>query len=88
MWLRRGQRISAFLNGQGEIDADLALWQPGTRALQRRFPGARTRPVRRGIGFGFTKRLRPYRAASTGWYYLEVKQSAAGSGPYALTLRR
>ena len=88
VWLRRGQRFTAALNGPGEIVADLRLWRPGTRALQRRFPGSATRPVRRATGFAQTKRLKPYRVLTTGWHYLEVKASAPGWGRYALSLKR
>jgi subtilisin family serine protease len=88
VWLRRGQRFTAVLNGPGEVVAELRLWRPGTRALQRRFPGSATRPVRRATGFAQAKRLRPYRALATGWHYLEVKASAPGWGRYALSLRR
>jgi hypothetical protein len=88
--LRRGQRVSARLSGLGEVNADLFLWRPGTRAVQGRFLGSRPRAVREGIpaGSGFAKRLKPYRAPAAGWYYLEVKLPAPGSGRYALRIRR
>jgi subtilisin family serine protease len=88
IWLRRGQRFSARLNGFGETDAELSLWRPNTRALQRTFPGARTRPLREDAGFGYTKRLRPYRATSSDWYYVQVKAIMPGSRRYSLELRR
>jgi hypothetical protein len=88
IWLRRGQRFTARLNGFGETDAELSLWRPNTRALQRTFPGARTPPVRRDAGFGYTKRLKPYRARSGGWHYLQVKAVMPGSRRYSLELRR
>jgi Subtilase family len=86
--LKRDQRISARLNGLGEVEGNLRLFRPGTRALQRRFPGSTTRPVRRTTGYGFVKRLRPYRASTPGWHYLEVKVSAPDGGRYALEIRR
>jgi subtilisin family serine protease len=88
VWLRRGQRLSASLNGLGEVAAHLRLWRPGTRALQRRFPGSGTRAVRRAVGSGFVKRLRPYRVRATGWYYLEARASTPGWGRYTLAIRR
>jgi subtilisin family serine protease len=88
VWLRRGQRFRARLNGFGETDAELSLWRPDTRALQRTFPGARKRPVRQDSGFGYTKRLRPYRARSSGWHYVQVKAVMPGSRRYSLELRR
>jgi subtilase family protein len=87
VWLRRGQRISARVNGLGVLETELRLWQPGTRALQRRSSPA-GRPVRRDIGFGYVKRLRSYAAQANGWHYLEVRAAVPGSGRYALRVRR
>ena len=86
VWLRRGQRISARVNGLGVVESELRLWRPGTRALQRR-SGLAGRPVRRGVGF-YRKRLRAYRAQASGWHYLEVRAEFPGSGRYALQIRR
>jgi subtilisin family serine protease len=86
--LRRGQRISARLSGLTEIDANLRLFRPGTRVLQRRFGGLPTRAVRRTSGPDLVKRLRPYRAATAGWHYIEVKVAGQGSGRYRLQIRR
>jgi Subtilase family len=88
VWLRRGQRISARLTGLAEIDANLRLFRPGTRFLQRRFAGFPSRAVRRTNGYEPVKRLRPYRAATAGWHYVEVKVKGQGSGRYRLQIRR
>jgi subtilase family protein len=88
VWLRRGQRFSARVNGFGQIESELRLWGPGTRALQRRFQGSVTLPLRRGVGFAFLRRLKPYRVRATGWHYLEVKASVPGTGRYALQIKR
>jgi hypothetical protein len=88
VFLRRGQRVSARLNGFGETDAELSLWRPRTRALQRTFPGARARPLRQETGFGYSKRLTPYRATASGWHYIQVKAIMPGSRRYLLELRR
>jgi subtilisin family serine protease len=86
--LRRGQRISVRLSGLTEIDANLRLFRPRTRVLQKRFGGFPTRAVRRTTGFELVKRLRPYRAATAGWHYIEVKVRGQGSGRYRLQIRR
>ena len=86
VWLRRGQRISARVNGLGVVESELRLWRPGARALQRR-SGLAGRPVRRGVGF-YRKRLGAYRAQTSGWHYLEVRAEVPGSGRYALHIRR
>jgi subtilase family protein len=86
--LKRGERFSARVNGLNEVATNLRLFRPGTRALQRRIPGSTTRAVRRTTGYGLVRRLPPYRAAKSGWHYLEVKVSAAGWGRYSLEIRR
>jgi hypothetical protein len=86
--LKRGERLSARVNGLPEVETNLRLFRPGTRALQRRLPGSTTRAVRRTRGYGFVRRLRPYRAVTPGWHYIEVKMSAEGWGRYALEIRR
>jgi subtilisin family serine protease len=86
--LKRGERFSARVNGLNEVLTNLRLFGPKTRALQRRVAGSTTRAVRRTRGYGFVRRLKPYRAVTNGWHYLEVKMSAEGWGRYALELRR
>jgi Subtilase family len=88
VWLRQGQRISARLSWLTEIDANLRLFRPGTRYLQRRFPGFPTRAVRRTTGYNLVKRFKPYRALTAGWHYVEVKIRGQGSGRYRLEIRR
>ena len=86
--LKRGERLSARVNGLPEVETNLRLFRPGTRALQRRLPRSTTRAVRRTRGYGFVRRLRPYRAVTPGWHYVEVKMSAEGWGRYTLEIRR
>jgi hypothetical protein len=88
VWLRRGRRVTARLNGLKVIEGNLRLWGPRTRVLQA--GRARTaRPVRVGVGvFPYKKRLRPYRVRTTGWHYIQIEAAAAGSGPYKLEIRR
>jgi serine protease len=89
VWLRRGRPFTARLNGHGRIEGDLRLWRPNTRVLQRRSRSSKIRPLRTGVGvFPYRKRLRPYRARSTGWHYLEVESAVPGSGAYTLELTR
>jgi hypothetical protein len=86
--LRRGERISARVNGLPEVETNLRLFRPRTRSLQRRLAGSTPRAVRRTRGYGFVRRLRPYRAVTSGWHYVEVKMSAEGWGRYSLEIRR
>jgi Subtilase family len=88
VWLRRGQRFSARLNGFRQVEGNLRLWPPRTRFLQRQSRASATRALRTGVGLGFRKRLRPYRVRATGWYYVEIESEAPGSGPYELEIKR
>jgi hypothetical protein len=89
VWLRRGQRVSARLNGMKAIEGNLRLWGPRTRVLQRQGSRLTARAIRVGVGvFPYKKRLRPYRVRTTGWHFVQVEAAAIGSGPYSLEIRR
>jgi subtilisin family serine protease len=82
VFLRRGRRLIASLRGPVDADTNLALWKPGTK----RVDGLAVRiglRVRLSAGPGAVERV-AYRARATGWYYLEVKVSTPGAGPYRL----
>lgn len=81
--LRKGQALYAGLNGPAGLDTSLAVWSPDTKTvddLRRQDLRVRqsTRPGPR--------QYLAYRARATGWYFLQVKLAAPGSGGYALTL--
>ena len=79
--LRRGQKLYAVLSGPKDTDTVLALWRPETRHVDDlRSQNMRLRVSARP---GFVERL-AYRAARTGFYYLQVKMQAGGAGPYTL----
>jgi subtilisin family serine protease len=79
--LRRGQRLRAALRGPRTANARLLLWKPGTKRVEG-FTVDRRRLAARSPRGGFVKAIR-YRAARTGWYYLQVK-AGEGSGRYVL----
>ena len=85
--LRRGQRLRVGLKGIGKAgpDLNLAIWLPGTMRVDHQ------RSVAQLAGYsnrpGANERL-VQRAAKAGVYYVQVKISTPGAGPYVLTLRR
>jgi hypothetical protein len=84
--LRRGMRLVARLRGPRATNANLFLWKPGTRRIQglavkRRQLAAQSKS-RTSI-----ERIR-LRVRKSGWYYLEVKASTPGAGPYTLSFRK
>jgi subtilisin family serine protease len=87
VYLRKGQRLRAVLNGTPGTDVNLVVWKPGTRRVDElRYPSSRffakasSRP-------GAKERLR-YRADRKGRYFVQVKISEPGFGGYKLQLFR
>ena len=84
--LRRGQLLVAKLRGPAPAETNLFLWKPHTKRVEgkavnlRRLAARATRP-------GSVERIR-VRARRSGWYFLEVKATAAGSGRYSLSFRK
>lgn len=85
IYLRKGQRLKLGLNGPAGATSNLLLWKPGAKRVN----DLRTQNLRaaQAIGPGFSHRL-GYRVPKKGWYYVEVKVTTRGSGPYELTITR
>jgi subtilisin family serine protease len=84
--LAGGERVAAKLaGGWPGASISLVLWKPGTR----RVDDLRTQTLRaaQSIAPGSTQRV-TYKAPGRGWYYVEVKVTAPGYGPYTLTLAK
>jgi subtilisin family serine protease len=80
--LRARQRLFASLSGPP--GARLFLWKPGTRRVSA-IDFARRR-VAASVQRGSTQRLSYRPAARTGgWYYLQVRSTRDGTGPYVLS---
>ena len=84
--LRRGERLTARLFGREGVNVNLVLWNPGTRGLDdtRTLSG---RQLEKSATPSSIERL-SYRAERTGRYFVQVKVSDPGDGPYTLELRR
>ena len=82
--LSGGERLTAKLTGGWPgANVNLVLWKPGTR----RIDDARTQTLRaaQAIAPGSRQHI-GFTAPGRGWYYVEVKVSSPGFGPYTLTL--
>jgi hypothetical protein len=83
--LARGERLKARLVGGWEgANVNLILWRPGTVRVDVRDQSLR---AAESIAPGSVQHVL-YRAPARGWYYLEVKATSPGGGPYALTLAK
>jgi subtilase family protein len=81
--LRRGERLFAVLSPPSATDTGLALWKPGAHHVDDlRSQDFRIRHSVR-TGRRKTERL-SYVVRKTGFYYLQVKIEAEGTGPYKL----
>jgi subtilisin family serine protease len=82
----RRQRLKAVLHGPSGQNLDLVLWRPGTEHVEG-LGAALTGRVTQSARFGPNERI-VHRARNGGWYYVEVKITAPGSGSYTLELAK
>jgi hypothetical protein len=82
-----GEQLKARLTASwAGANVNLVLWKPGTTHVQ----GTQARPQLRAaqsVAAGAVQQL-TYRSKVRGWYYVEVKAAAPGSGPYTLTITK
>ncbi|HWG57239.1 MAG TPA: S8 family serine peptidase [Gaiellaceae bacterium] len=81
--LRRGQPVYLSVTGPRGTDTNLILWRPGTRHVDdlaavemRARQSARPGP----------REYLAYRAARSGWHYVQVKLGSRGAGEYRLAI--
>jgi Subtilase family len=84
--LRRGQRLVARLRGPIGSNSNLFLWKPGTTRIGGR-SADRELLAGQSKSPGSRERIR-LTVRESGWYYLVVKVSTAGSGRYLLNYRK
>jgi subtilisin family serine protease len=87
--LEKGQTVAVSLRGPAGTDMNLVLWRPGTHEVAPRHlsPGLEARRLTQSVHAGANEHFL-YRARQTGWFYLEVKIAADGSGPYRLHISK
>jgi subtilisin family serine protease len=81
--LQQGQRFTATATGSTNVTPLLVLWKPGTQRVDLRTLQALKQRAALSAG-GSEMQSLTFRAAATGWYYLEVTTSRAGFGAYTL----
>ncbi len=81
--LRKGQSVYASVRGPGGADTNLILWKPAATEVNdlRR----RTLVARQSARPGPRDYL-AHRAPKAGWYFVQVKLSSPGAGPYTLVV--
>lgn len=91
--LRRGQTISASVQGPAGTDTNLMLWRPGTQIVEApdsslgRQVVIQAQRVTQSVRVGAKEHLL-HRARTSGWYYVEVKIATQGWGPYRLHIKK
>jgi Subtilase family len=85
--LARGQTISVSLRGPAGTDSNLILWRPGTQQVEGLSPALQARRLAESAHAGATEHF-IHRARETGWYYVEVKLTTPGGGPYRLRIAK
>jgi subtilisin family serine protease len=85
VYLRRSQRLRLTLDGPAGATSNLLLWKPGTKRVNDL--RTQNRRAAQSISPGSSHRL-GYRVPKQGWYYVEVKVTTRGSGPYELAITR
>jgi subtilisin family serine protease len=85
IYLRRGQKLRLTLDGPAGSTSNLLLWKPGTKRVNDL--RSQNNRAAQSISPGASHRL-GYRVRKKGWYYVEVKVTTRGSGPYELTISR
>ena len=84
--LSGGERVAATLTGGWSgANVNLVLWRPGTRRVEDL--RAQTLRAAQSIAPGSSQSV-TFRAPGRGWYYVEVKVTSPGFGPYTLTLTK
>ncbi len=87
VYLRRGQRLRASLDGPYKSHSSLALWKPGTTQVTGFSLAQLRRRVAQSARKGWRQKV-SHRAATKGWYFLQVKIDDTGAGPYRLTFTK
>jgi len=85
--LRKGQTIAVSLHGPAGTRADLVLWRPGTEQVEGLSPELQARRLTQSVHGGPNAHFL-HQARQDGWYYVEVKLPAPGSGQYRLHISK
>ena len=79
--LKRGQRLTVTYRGSATLAADLKIFSPGTKSIER------SAPIRKLAGLGTRARIK-YRARRGGWHFVELRARGGSSGDYRIAIAR
>ena len=85
--LRKGQTVAVSLHSPPGTRANLVLWRPGTQQVEGLSPDLQARRLTQSAHGGPNAHFL-HRAGQAGWYYVEVKLPAPGSGQYRLHISK
>jgi hypothetical protein len=85
--MNAGRLLSVALRGPGVKGLELVLWKPGTLHLTGTSQLLSRQRVLQSLHAGPNQSFR-YRAALSGWYDVEVKETTPGAGPYVLRVAK
>jgi subtilisin family serine protease len=85
--LKKGQTVAVSLRGPAGTDTNLALWAPGTQAVEGLSVKVQSRRLTQSAHAGPNEHFL-HRARAAGWYYVEVKLTTDGAGPYTLRISK
>ena len=85
--LKKGQTIAVSLRGPVGTDTNAALWAPGTQKVEGLSLEVQSRRLTQSAHAGPNEHFL-HRAPAGGWYYVEVKLTTDGSGPYTLHISK
>ena len=81
--LRRGQPVYVRVRGPRRTDTNLALWRPGAPSVDD-LARVELRAAQ-SAGDGADETI-VYRAATSGWHFVQVKLGSPGAGSYTLSI--
>ena len=87
VFLRKGQRLRAALDGPFRADSNLVLWSPTARYLEQFSLTTLKQRLVASSKRGWRQQVR-YRARRTGWHYLQAKVVTPNAGPYKLSVSK
>jgi subtilisin family serine protease len=87
VFLRRGQRLRASLDGPFRADSNLVLWSPSARNLEQFSLRTLKQRLVASSRRGWRQKV-VFRARTTGWHYLQAKVVSPRAGPYRLSLAK
>jgi SpoIID/LytB domain protein len=85
--VRRGQQLVVTLRGAAGTDPNLVLWRPGTTHVEGLSAKIQRQRVTQSARSGPNEVL-VHRARQNGWYFVEVKMAAPGTGRYTLRIEK